>query len=59
MKIGDRVLLKGGGPILTVCDIDTYNGRLLAELRWFDDSGKLMTTHLPPEAVRPYNENDE
>ena len=57
MQVGDRVVLKSGGPVLTVYDLDRYNGRMLAEVRWFDDTGKLIKDHLPPDALKAV-END-
>jgi uncharacterized protein YodC (DUF2158 family) len=56
MTIGDKVVLKGGSPVLTVCNVGRYNGRVLAEVKWFDDGGKLLTDHLPPEALTAYND---
>ncbi|WP_448326119.1 YodC family protein [Sulfitobacter sp. M13] len=37
-KVGDTVMLKSGGPIMTVDSIGQYNGLTKARCIWFNDS---------------------
>ena len=39
LKIGDRVRLRSGGPLMTVCDIDHSRTRI--SCRWFNITGDL------------------
>jgi len=37
LKPGDTVMLRSGGPVMTIETIDTYNGVPKARCVWFDD----------------------
>jgi uncharacterized protein YodC (DUF2158 family) len=49
-KIGDVVVLKSGGPKMTICGLPVENiSRYHCE--WFDDSGELKRSRFPREAL--------
>lgn len=50
MKIGDIVMLKSGGPRMTVTEIDEDDNSLI-HCRWFDASGQYHTTCLDVAAL--------
>ena len=56
IKPGDVVMLKGGGPKLTVSSVEMVNGRLCAFVDWFDDNGKLTSHLFSVEAIKRVDE---
>ena len=48
LKVGDKVMLKSGGPVLVVAKID---GDLI-ECLWFDDDADLQSSTFPPETLK-------
>lgn len=55
-KPGDVVILKGGGPKLTVSSVEPVNNRMRAFVDWFDDSGKLTSHVFLVEALKKVDE---
>lgn len=49
-KIGDRVVLKSGGPDMTVTNVGDQMGRLMVWCSWFDGMKPSAAT-FPPDAL--------
>lgn len=49
MKVGDSVVLKSGGPVMTVTKVDGP----LVECQWFLKGNKLERGSFPGEALAP------
>lgn len=55
--IGDVVVLKSSGPLLTVTSFDVgANG--LVGCRWFTAQGQLAEDSFDPKTIRPFEEED-
>jgi uncharacterized protein YodC (DUF2158 family) len=52
-KIGDKVQLASGGPVMTVTHVGTKYGTNTpyAQCDWFDDSNKAQTKDFHPDAL--------
>ena len=48
LKVGDRVVLKAGGPVLCVAKIDGDH----IECIWFDDDADLQSSTFPKETLK-------
>lgn len=57
LKVGDVVQLKHGGPIMTVTEVATSNGKLMVWTVWFDGA-KEVTGHYPVDAVEIFDITD-
>jgi uncharacterized protein YodC (DUF2158 family) len=54
-KVGDIVVLKSGGPKMTVCVVpNEYFSKYICE--WFDDSGELKRSPFPENAIQPISD---
>lgn len=54
-KIGDRVQLMSGGPIMTVTKLSKdSDGNPQATCTWFDTSDNAKTGHYPTDALKLY-----
>ncbi len=49
-NVGDSVVLKSGGPVMTVSDPEDYHGQV--NTQWFSGK-KLERGSFPPEALNP------
>jgi uncharacterized protein YodC (DUF2158 family) len=55
-KAGDLVVLKSGGPIMTVTHVDKKP--LLVHTSWFTDRGVEKAAHFPPAALKEHRPVD-
>ncbi len=55
-KVGDKVVLKSGGPIMTVTHVDK-KPRLI-HTSWFTDRGVEKAAHFPPDALEEHRPVD-
>lgn len=53
MELGDVVMLKSGGPSMTVIAV---NGRREVKCQWFDADKLPQVEFFPPEALAPCKE---
>jgi len=51
-KIGDTVCLKSGGPIMTVVDTDSYDGKIIVTCAWFPSDNEEKQANFPSEALQ-------
>ena len=51
-KVGDKVVLKSGGPIMTVTHVDKKP--MLVHTAWFTDRGVERGAHFPPAALEEH-----
>lgn len=51
IKPGDVVILRSGGPELTVSRISYFDGESLVEVHWFVESGELRTQFFASAAL--------
>jgi len=56
-KAGDRVVLKSGGPIMTVTHVDKKPS--LVHTTWFTDRGEEIAAHFPPAALEEHHPVDD
>ena len=56
-KIGDVVQLKAGGPIMTVTEVGTSNGKPTVWTVWFEGA-KEHTSFYPSDAVAIFDMSD-
>ncbi|TNE37205.1 MAG: DUF2158 domain-containing protein [Alphaproteobacteria bacterium] len=58
-SIGDVVMLKSGGPVMTVTKIEENStGREKIWCVWFDSKGVRQTSNFPPEALEKIDDNE-
>ena len=50
-KVGEIVLLKSGGPKMTVIDVGEILGEPGVTCAWFDDKNKKTNDTFPPDAL--------
>jgi uncharacterized protein YodC (DUF2158 family) len=55
-NIGDTVVMKSGGPIMTVVELNVGNDNLVA-CRWYE-SKKFLIDYFPAAALRLANDSD-
>lgn len=51
-KIGDRVALKSGGPVMTIVALGREIPCAKVECMWFDDDADVQTCEFPVEALK-------
>jgi uncharacterized protein YodC (DUF2158 family) len=56
-KVGDMVVLKSGGPIMTVTHVDKKP--VLVHTTWFTDRGVERAAHWPPAALEEHHPVDQ
>ena len=56
-KVGDMVVLKSGGPIMTVTHVDKKPA--LVHTTWFTDRGVERAAHFPPAALEEHQPVDQ
>ena len=56
-KVGDMVVLKSGGPIMTVTHVDKKP--MLVHTTWFTDRGVERAAHWPPAALEEHRPVDQ
>lgn len=54
--VGDVVILKSGGPVMTVSGLPTERSSGVF-CRWFDEAGELRGQRLPEATLKPVTEN--
>ena len=59
-NVGDKVILKSGGPAMTVIGSSLYKGRIEVWCRWYDEkSGRYEARYFEVEALELYEEPKE
>jgi uncharacterized protein YodC (DUF2158 family) len=54
-QVGDIVILKSGGPKMTVCGVPSEHTSQ-CRCQWFDESGELQRSTFPPSALKSVSE---
>jgi uncharacterized protein YodC (DUF2158 family) len=56
LKLGDVVMLKSGGPRMTITRIDEKDGSPMICCEWFNP--KLVSSSFPPEALEKWGQSN-
>lgn len=51
IKAGDIVMLRGGGPRMTVSEVAFYNTKWMVDVAWFVEGDELKQHSFPSEAL--------
>ena len=55
-KAGDQIVLRSGGPVMTILKVYVNTFADLIDAGWFDARGEYKTSSFPVAAVRPVKE---
>lgn len=53
-EVGEVVVLKSGGPRMTVAGEDGFNEDMVA-CTWFDEKNKVVRDSFPPQSLKRYD----